>query len=199
MDGNRFYEKILEFFDRLYYDYKKTESIYLIVPNKDSFIIKDSGYLKSYCYKENVRLGSLLQFLITKVLIRKFNFNNYDIVINNIPRKSDNDISIKRIDICNSLKEQQKQIDKAISNSLQDNINQKEHDVLIIVNNKQAMYEKLKSNSIVEEHIERNNYKIVFTVDIQKEIQISLAKKSDALDILEDVKKEIYKFMEGKI
>ena len=61
------------------------------------------------------------------------------------------------------------------------------------------MYEKLKSNSIVEEHIERNNYKIVFTVDIQKEIQISLAKKLDALDILEDVKKEIYKFMEGKI
>lgn len=79
------------------------------------------------------------------------------------------------------------------------NLHSKEHDILLIINNKQEIYDRMIKYNIVEEHIEKNNYKFIFTINLQDKIQISFDSKEENIDMYRDVKKEIQKFMEGNI
>ena len=125
----------------------------------------DSLFLKEYCSNQKIRVGSLMQKIIKDIL----QLDSYYLVVQNVPRKAENDISIVNV----LLKENdiQNAIDMAIEENLT-GIKTKKDDLLVIINNKDNIYELLKKYSIIEKHTERNGFDRIIAINLQSEIDI---------------------------
>ena len=104
-----------------------------------------------------------------KIVSDVLKISEFCLVIQNIPRKSENDISIIKVYLKNDKIEDD--INVAIENKSEIQ-KHKENEVLFIVNNKDEIYEILDNYSIKETHIEKNGFNKIVVINLQPEIEV---------------------------